>query len=241
MLLATALSLVLSAAPAVPSLAGKSVAVLGFGLDKSIVQEGEDRDGGPGLIQTKGYYDPHQAATDTLYAHLKLKFDSLFLGAKALPLDSVRATAGYATAAECKPKKIFGREIWGCNDLSPKGGLYAVSLGQAQDNLDPFAKSLGLDYYLIFLNRASYKMWAGATIGGMGGGSARMQLETTVYLLKPGTKDVVWSGSWGDVCETSRGMVAGIYNTDNYVLVGEAFDKILPKLHAELAKGLAKP
>lgn len=242
MFLPALLSLALAGQPSMPSLVGKKIAVLGFGLDKSIVNKGDERDSGPGLIQkAEDYYRPQQAATDTLYARFLAQFPTLFKGATVLPVDSVLTAPGYAAAAECKPKKIFGREIFGCNDLNPKKGLYSLSLSQAQENVTTFAKSLGLDYFLVFGNRANYRMSTGGGINGLTAGVGKMDLETSVYLVKAGTKDVAWMSSYREESATSRAMVGDIFSTDNYVLIGEAFDAMVPKIRKDLEKGLATP
>lgn len=243
MLLASALSLVLSAAPAIPSLAGKSVAVLGFGLDKSIVEQGQPRDPGPGLLQKpEDYYKGQQATADSAYAHFVRAVPSLFDGLNLLPIDSVLAKPGYRAAAECKPKKIFGREIFGCNDLSPRKGLFALSPAQAQENLDPFAKSLGLDYYFLFVNVTDYrfKVGVGDSKGGSLSGAAHMHLETTVHLMQPG-KGSVWSASYGADAPTSFPVVKDILNEDNFLSAAPLVDSIAVPLRAELAKSIAKP
>lgn len=242
MLLTALLGLSLAGQPSVPSLSGKKIAVLGFGLDKSIVMRDQERDQGPGIVQkAEDYYRAHQAATDTLYAHFLKKFPELFAGANVLPMDSVPTLPGYRIAAECKAKKVFGREIFGCNDLNPKGGMYSLSLGQAQEKVSPFAASIGLDYYLIFVNRASYRMSVGGGANGVVAGAGKMDLETTVYLLPVKGKDVAWSRSYKDESVTSKPMLNDIFSEDNYILIGEAFDGMAPKIRKDLEKGLATP
>lgn len=221
--------------PSIPSLAGKKVAVLGFGLEKSIVREGDAADQGPGLVQkASSYYEAHQKATDTVYARFLAAFPSLFEGMDILPIDSTIKLAGFQTATACVPKKILGREIFGCPMLSPTGGLNAVGLTQAEKNVDAFAKSLGLDYYFLFVNKAGYFMSTGGGVNGLTAGAAKMRLETTVYLVQPG-KGSVWSTSLREESETSKAMVGDLYSQDNFVLAGEAFTKFVPKLRERLA------
>lgn len=235
MILAALLSMSL-AAQSLPSLAGKRIAVFGFGLDRSIVREGTERDAGPGLLQkSDDYFKAQQAATDTLYAHFLASFGTLFKDLNVLPVDSVRNQPGYASNAECHPKKVFGREILGCNDLSPKGGLYAVSGAQNTDGLDALAKSMNLEYYVLFESSACYKMNGGAGINSLEAGVGKMKLETLMYLRKPG-KGIVWMGRATELCKTMRPMVNSLYSSDNYVLVGEAFDALAPHLRQQLDK-----
>lgn len=225
----------------IPSLAGKKIAVLAFGLDKSIVKEGAERDAGPGLLQkATDYYAANQKAADSLYAHFLAAIPALFEGIQLVPVDSIVHAPGYQTATACVPKKFMGREIFGCPNLSPTNGLNAASLTQAKENFDPFAKNLGLDYYLIFVSSANYRLNAGGGVNGLTAGAGKMRMETTVYLLQPG-KGSVWSTSLREDSEHSGAMVGDLFNTDNYVLIGEAFTKMAPKLRESLAKGLTTP
>ena len=225
----------------IPSLVGKKIAVLAFGLDKSIVKENAERDGGPGLLQkSTDYYAANQAATDSLYAHFLASVPVLFEGMQFVPVDSIVHAPGYQTATACVPKKFMGREIFGCPNLNPTNGLNAASLTQAKENFDPFAKNLGLDYFLVFVSSANYRLNAGAGVNGLSGGAGKMRMETTVYLMQPG-KGSVWSTSLREDSEHSGAMVGDLFSTDNYVLVGEAFTKMVPKLREGLAKGLTAP
>lgn len=223
---------------AIPSLVGKRIATLSFGLDKSIVEEGKERDQGPGVLQKASvYYAAHQMATDSLYAHFVAAAPILFEGTQLLGLDSTLQAPGYRTATACVPKKIMGREIFGCPLLSPTNGLNGATFTQAKENFDPFAKGLGLDYYFMFVNDASYRMNAGGGVNGLTVGAGKMRLETTVYLMQPG-KGSVWSTSFREDSEHSGAMVGSLFSSDNYVMVGEAFTKMVPRLREQIAKGL---
>jgi len=234
---------VLSSAKAesIPSLSGKKIAVLAFGLDKSIVKENDERDQGPGLLQkSTDYYAANQKAADSLYAHFLAAVPTLFEGIQLVPVDTIVHAPGYQTATACVPKKFMGREIFGCQNLSPTNGLNAASLTQAKENFDPFAKNLGLDYFLVFVSSANYRMNIGGGVNGLTAGAGKMSLETTVYLMQPG-KGSVWSTSLRESSEHSGAMVGDLFSTDNYVLIGEAFTKMVPKLREGLAKGSIVP
>lgn len=207
------------------------IAVIGFSLDKSIVEEGKERNSGPGLLQkAQNYYKHHQEAIDALWSDFKSQYRDLFLGADAIDVETVASDAEYKEMTKHVPKMMMGTDIApGSSVLAPNDGLNFVN---SSDNalLEKLAAKfnakllMGIDY------SANYSMTTGVKIGPLSGGAAKLNLKASVFLFEAG-KGVVMQRSFEESSDESYAMVQGELVSENYAKgLSSAQKKILPQI-----------
>jgi len=207
------------------------IAVIGFSLDKSIVEEGKERSGGPGLLQkAENYYKHHQEAIDALWSDFTSQYRDLFLGAEAIDVATIASDAEYKELTKHVPKMMMGTDIApGSNFLAPANGLNFVS-STDKVVLDKLAAKfnakllMGIDY------SADYSMTTGVKLGPLSGGAAKLNLKASVFLYEAG-KGIVMQQSFTESSDESYAMVQGELVSDNYAKgLTSAQKKLLPKM-----------
>jgi hypothetical protein len=207
------------------------VAVVGFSLDKSIVEAGKEPDNGPGLLQKdENFYKNHQLAINALWSDFKASYRDMLLGAEVVDVESVVSNAQYQELSKHTPQMMMGKDIAiGGNVLTVQGGLNYVS-SYNKDVLEKIAAALNAKLLMCIDYTGSYAMSTGVSIGNFGAGSAKMKLTAQVNLYEPG-KGVVLTRSFSEDSDESFAMVGGVLLSENYAKgFCSAQKKLLPQI-----------
>lgn len=125
------------------------LAVVSFYLDKSIVEDGSERDTGPGMLQKAGnYFEHHQVAVELMWAQAKDSLPAVLGIPDIVPLETVHSNAKYAELTSYPPIKLMGlSKKLGDGSLYPKGFQYVSPNNEKVVNglFDP----LGAEYLLV--------------------------------------------------------------------------------------------
>ena len=237
LILTAALGVAHAGLPKVPPLAsGGRFAVAGFGMDRSIVMAGAERDQGPGLVQDPvAYFKTHQGIVDSMWTIFRDTMPTLFAGVDMLPLDSMVSDASYQEASQCVPKKVFGKVVLACQDLEHPAGPNSIVDFQ-NPKLASWAQGKGLKAFFVVRNKVEYFLSAGAGVNGLVAGAGKMRVETTIYLVEPGKK-AIWIGGYKNESESSTAMVGDLYPESKWSFALEAFRANLAKFAADVEKG----
>lgn len=161
------------------------IAVVGFTLNKSIVEEGKEPDRGPGLLQKAvDYYRNHQAAVNQLWADFKGQYRDVLLETGVVDIETITVNDKYRELTKHVPKMMLGVDVApGGNELTADGGLqYVYSSDKAL--MENLATQLNAKLLVCIEYTASYAMSAGIQIGGIGGGAAKMKLRATLSMYE---------------------------------------------------------
>jgi len=207
------------------------IAVVGFSMNKSIVQKDKAPDQGPGLLQkSENYYQHHQEAVEALWSELKAQYRDLCLGAEVVDIEKVAADENYQKLTKHVPKVMLGKDIAPGNSvLVPSGGLNYIST-MDKDKLEKVATMFGAKLLMTIDYSAYWAMNAGLEINGIGGGAGKMWLRAVVSMYEPG-KGVVLVQSFEESSDEQFPVVQGIMLSDNYAKgLTSANKKLLPKI-----------
>ncbi len=221
-----------------PQIEGKGrIAVVSYSLNRSIVQKGDDPGTGPGILQNKEkYYIPYQAAVDTMWRQFIDQIGPSFDNAEFVSIDEIRGNQQYQELTRHKPKVVMGKDIApGASYLTPEGINYVSLLDQEKTNA--INESIGADLLMLVENDASYKMHAGVSIGGLGGGAGVMELQTTLYLWEPGN-GVIWKKTYKTVSDEKAPIVQGAMGAKHFArLLASANQTLFSAVKADVLKG----
>jgi hypothetical protein len=141
-----------------------TIALVSFGMDKSISAVGGEKDTGPGLLQkmAKGrekseqqYYRHHQASVDTMWGQYKERIRDAMLGVELVDFDTVMNSPAYQELTRHVPKIVMGSDIApGADMLTPEKMNYVGTNETA--TLDQLAELFGADLLLLVSNTIDY-------------------------------------------------------------------------------------
>jgi hypothetical protein len=211
------------------------VAVVSFSLDKSIVEQGKQKDNGPGLLQkAANYYKNHQIAVDALWNDFKASYRDMLLGSDVIDVESIASNEQYRELSKHTPKMMLGTDIApGSSALVATGGLNYVS-SYDKNVLDKIAATLNAKLLMCIEYTGSYAMNTGLSIGNFGAGAAKMKLTAAINLYEPG-KGVVLTNSFSEDSDELFPMVGGELLSENYAKgFSSAQKKLLPKIKSFL-------
>ena len=211
------------------------VAVVSFSLDKSIVEEGKQKDSGPGLLQkAENYYKNHQLAVDALWNDFKAEYRDMLLGSEVIDVESIASNEQYRELTKHTPKMMMGTDIApGNSALVAADGLNYIS-GYNKEVLEKTAAMLNARLLMCVDYTGSYAMSTGVSIGKFGAGAAKMKLKAAITLYEPG-KGVVLTGSFSENSDESFPMVGGELLSENYAKgFCSAQKKLLPQIKSFL-------
>jgi hypothetical protein len=217
------------------------IAVVGFTLNKSIVEEGKAPDRGPGLLQKAvDYYRNHQAAVNQLWADFKGQYRDVLLESGVIDIETIAVNDKYRELTKHVPKMMLGVDVApGANELTADGGLqYVYSSDKAL--MENLATQLNAKLLVCIEYTASYAMSAGIQIGGIGGGAAKMKLRASLSMYEKG-KGIVAQQSFSEESDESFPIIQGILLSENYAKgLSSAQKKILSTMKKYLLDNQVK-
>lgn len=210
---------------------GAPIAVIGFSLNKSIVEEGKEPSRGPGLLQkAENYYKNHQEAVNVLWNDFKEQLGDILLGSEIVATETIIANGEYQTLTKHVPKMMLGTDVApGAKELPADGGLNFVNSG---DNalMEKLSAVLSAKMLMTVELSGSYAMSTGVSIAGIGAGAAKMKLTVAVTLYEK-EKGIVLQQTFSDESDDIFPMVGGELLSDNYAKgLSSAQKKILPQI-----------
>jgi hypothetical protein len=213
------------------------IAVVGFSLNKSISEEGKEKNGGPGLLQQAvDFYKNHQIAVDTLWANFKTGYKDMFLGSEIIDLESIPANEKYREMTKHTPKMMLGMDVaQGGDVLTATNGLNYVSPTD-KAIMDNLAGLLNAKLLVCIDYTGSYAMNVGISIGSFGAGAAKMKLTAKITIYEPG-KGIVLEESFKESSDESFPLIGGVLVSDNYAKgLSSAHKKLFPEIKNFLQK-----
>ncbi len=217
------------------------IAVVSFSLNKSIVEDGKERDRGPGLLQkAENYYKNHRIAIDSLWSDFKTGYREMFLGAEAIDIETIVSNEKYRELTKHVPKMMLGVDMApGADVLTANSGL---NFAPSSDNaiMDQIAALANAKLLMCIEYTGSYAMSSGISIAGIGAGAAKMKLSADIILYEPG-KGIVLRKIFSESSDESFPMVGGILLSENYAKgFSSAQKKLLPQIKYYLQDQQAK-
>jgi hypothetical protein len=216
-----------------------SIAVVGYGLNKSIVLKGKDASTGPGLLQKKeNYYAKHREAVEDMWRQFTENIGPAFDNATFVSFEEIGSSDAYRELTKHTPKMVMGKDVSvGGSYMSPEQINYVSD--SDEEKLAALAEKLDAGLLMVVENSAQYKMHAGVSIGGLGGGAGVMELETEITLWEPGT-GVIWNKTYKTSSDEKAPIAQGTMAKKHFPrLLASANEALFEEIKADIAKSKA--
>ncbi|MBD3419202.1 MAG: hypothetical protein GF398_03690 [Chitinivibrionales bacterium] len=187
------------------------IALISFALDRSIVGTGNEKDTGPGLLQSKKrYYAGHDETLDSLWKYFRENIRIAFLNVPFVGWEEIAANKKYQELSRHTPKIIMGQDIApGANMLTPEGINYISSYND--EKLDSVAKLFNVQTLLLIENRMGYD--SSSALFSIK--TSHLNLFTEIKLYQAG-KGIIMEHTFAAKSDNAMSLVAGEANAKHF-------------------------